>query len=213
MDSAEMTLATSTDFDAFLVDYIPVNDGVWSLAGFDDDRSVFAWSSYHATRCVEQRALETEQAIAASDRDSLAKQVGVLTEALKSTAIDVTKILSSEVSDTAWDAYLSKLNTMKWWLYPTGTSGTPVTSPFGSAYKSINVSTYTKRDSAGLNGIEWITKFYYDQYYKPNPAADGFFMDNVLWMPNVDGDWNRDGTTDSRTAAISGTCACTVPTL
>src|SRR3546814_8204941 len=30
----------------------------------------------------------------------------LLTEALKSTAIDVTKILSSEVSDTAWDAYL-----------------------------------------------------------------------------------------------------------
>src|SRR5690606_22897848 len=55
---------------------------------------------------VEQRALEAEQAIAASDRDSLVKQVGVLTEALKSTAIDVTKILSSEVSDTAWDAYL-----------------------------------------------------------------------------------------------------------
>jgi hypothetical protein len=55
---------------------------------------------------VEQRAVEAEQAIAASDRDSLAKQVGVLTEALKSTAIDVTKILSTEVSDTAWDAYL-----------------------------------------------------------------------------------------------------------
>lgn len=55
---------------------------------------------------VEQRAVEAEQAIAASDRDSLAKQVGLLTEALKSTAIDVTKILSSEVSDTAWDAYL-----------------------------------------------------------------------------------------------------------
>lgn len=55
---------------------------------------------------VEQRVSEAEQAIAASDRDTLAKQVGVLTEALKSTAIDVTKILSSEVSDTAWDAYL-----------------------------------------------------------------------------------------------------------
>ncbi|WP_447754113.1 hypothetical protein [Sphingopyxis fribergensis] len=55
---------------------------------------------------VEQRVSEAEQAIAASDRDSLAKQVGVLTESLKSTAIDVTKILSSEVSDTAWDAYL-----------------------------------------------------------------------------------------------------------
>lgn len=55
---------------------------------------------------VEQRVAEAEQAIAASDRDSLAKQVGLLTEALKSTAIDVTKILSTEVSDTAWDAYL-----------------------------------------------------------------------------------------------------------
>ena len=55
---------------------------------------------------VEQRVNEAEQAIAASDRDSLAKQAGLLTEALKSTAIDVTKILSSEVSDTAWDAYL-----------------------------------------------------------------------------------------------------------
>ena len=55
---------------------------------------------------VEQRVLEAERAIAASDRDSLAKQVGVLTEGLKSTAIDVTKILSSEVSDAAWGAYL-----------------------------------------------------------------------------------------------------------
>ncbi|MGH6650500.1 MAG: hypothetical protein ACREB7_05130 [Sphingopyxis sp.] len=55
---------------------------------------------------VEARAAEADAAIAASDRDSLAKQVGLLTESLKSTAIDVTKILSSEVSDTAWDAYL-----------------------------------------------------------------------------------------------------------
>ncbi|PZQ22107.1 MAG: hypothetical protein DI569_09415 [Sphingopyxis macrogoltabida] len=55
---------------------------------------------------VEQRVADAEQAIAASERDSLAKQVGVLTEALKSTAIDLTKILSVEVSDSAWDAYL-----------------------------------------------------------------------------------------------------------
>lgn len=55
---------------------------------------------------VEQRVSEAEQAIAASDRDSLAKQVGLLTESLKSTAIDVTKIMSTEVSDVAWDAYL-----------------------------------------------------------------------------------------------------------
>ena len=55
---------------------------------------------------VEQRVLAAEQVIAAADRDSLAKQVGLLTEGLKSTAIDVAKILSAEVSDAAWGAYL-----------------------------------------------------------------------------------------------------------
>jgi hypothetical protein len=55
---------------------------------------------------VEQRITDAEAAIANSDRDTLAKQLVVLTDALKSTAIDLTKILSTEVSDTAWDAYL-----------------------------------------------------------------------------------------------------------
>lgn len=55
---------------------------------------------------VERRISEAENAIAATDRDTLAKQVVVLTDSLKSTAIDITKILSTEVSDAAWDAYL-----------------------------------------------------------------------------------------------------------
>ena len=55
---------------------------------------------------VERRIADAESAIASTDRDTLAKQVVVLTDALKSTAIDLTKILSAEVSDAAWDAYL-----------------------------------------------------------------------------------------------------------
>ena len=55
---------------------------------------------------VERRITEAESAINATDRDTLAKQVVVLTDSLKSTAIDLTKILSTEVSDAAWDAYL-----------------------------------------------------------------------------------------------------------
>lgn len=38
------------DFDGFLLDFIPLNDGVWSLYGIDDDRPVAAWSRYHAER-------------------------------------------------------------------------------------------------------------------------------------------------------------------
>ena len=59
-----------------------------------------------ASASVEQRLAEAETVIASSDRDTLAKQVVVLTDSLKSTAIDLTKILSLDVSDTAWDAYL-----------------------------------------------------------------------------------------------------------
>lgn len=55
---------------------------------------------------VERRIAEAESAIAATDRDTLAKQVVVLTDSLKSSAIDITKILSTEVSDAAWEAYL-----------------------------------------------------------------------------------------------------------
>jgi hypothetical protein len=65
MESAEITLAASTDIDGFLLDYIPTTDGIWSLAGFDDDRSVFAWSPAHATRCVEQLAIARNRVAAA----------------------------------------------------------------------------------------------------------------------------------------------------
>jgi len=106
---------------------------------------------------------------------------------------------------TGWNAYLQKLDSMKWWLYTSGTTGTPVQSPFGAGYRSINVTPYTKRDSSGLDAIEWITKFYVDEYYKPNSAADGFFMDNVLAAPNVDGDWNVDGKLDKKTDPAAAT--------
>ena len=59
-----------------------------------------------ASASVEQRMADAENAIASTDRDTLVKQVVVLTDSLKSTAIDLTKILSAEVSDAAWDAYL-----------------------------------------------------------------------------------------------------------
>jgi hypothetical protein len=40
------------------------------------------------------------------DAESLSRRVALLMESLNSTAIDVTKILSNEVTDTAWAAYL-----------------------------------------------------------------------------------------------------------
>jgi len=53
---------------------------------------------------IEARADYVRSADA--ERENLTRHVALLTESLKSTAIDVTKILSNEVTDTAWEAYL-----------------------------------------------------------------------------------------------------------
>ncbi|WP_411278556.1 hypothetical protein [Gemmatimonas sp.] len=51
------TTTVPEDFDGFLLDSIPVHDGVWSLYGIDDDRPVAVWSRPHAER-YDQRLRE-----------------------------------------------------------------------------------------------------------------------------------------------------------
>jgi hypothetical protein len=57
MELIENTPSLPSDFDGFVLDTIPTNDGIWALYGIDDDRPMAAWSSYHAARCVDQLAI------------------------------------------------------------------------------------------------------------------------------------------------------------
>jgi len=54
MHSDATTSYVPEDFDGFLLDAIPLRDGVWSLYGIDDDRKIAAWSRPHVERCVER---------------------------------------------------------------------------------------------------------------------------------------------------------------
>lgn len=58
------------------------------------------------TSAVEARIEDAREEVASADRDSFSRRVALLIESLNSTAIDVTKILSNEVTDSAWAAYL-----------------------------------------------------------------------------------------------------------
>jgi len=100
----------------------------------------------------------------------------------------------------AFTAYQSKLDAMKWWLYADAAKTQKVTSTFGNGYYIINNTLFTPKDSSGDDAIDWITKFYFSNYYQPNPAIDGFFMDNTFWRPYVDGDWQRNGVVDLQTS-------------
>ena len=55
---------------------------------------------------VEARIAEARDDVEKSDRDNFARRVALLIESLNSTAIDVTKILSNDVTDSAWSSYL-----------------------------------------------------------------------------------------------------------
>lgn len=55
---------------------------------------------------IERRLTEARAEAEDADMDGFARRVTLLIESLNSTAIDVTKILSNDVTDTAWAAYL-----------------------------------------------------------------------------------------------------------
>lgn len=59
-----------------------------------------------STQLLEARLDKARDAAEDSHRESFARRASLLIEALNSTAIDVAKIMSSEVTDSAWAAYL-----------------------------------------------------------------------------------------------------------
>lgn len=58
------------------------------------------------SQTIRERADSALGEVEDSTRDVFSRRVALLIEALNSTAIDVTKVFSTEVSDTAWAAYL-----------------------------------------------------------------------------------------------------------
>jgi len=58
------------------------------------------------TTTLEVRITDTMNSLESVHDESFARLMVILTESLNSTAIDVTKILSNDVTDTAWAAYL-----------------------------------------------------------------------------------------------------------
>ena len=55
---------------------------------------------------VEERIEEARKKREEKDSDSFSRRVALLIESLNSTSIDVAKILSNDVTDSAWAAYL-----------------------------------------------------------------------------------------------------------
>lgn len=76
-------------------------------AGFAADRLAEQMAAVsEGTLALEARVETAREQADAANRDSFARRASLLMEALNSTAIDVAKILSNDVTDAAWQAYL-----------------------------------------------------------------------------------------------------------
>jgi hypothetical protein len=119
-------------------------------------------------------------------------------EYIKNNEIDGT-----QATNAPYGALFNKLGEMNWYLYASGGSGTPLPSSWTGA-TSINNTIFTPRDSNGDNWLSWFAKWAVATLYAPNPSYDGFSVDNVYTKPRVNGDWNRDGVTDSMNSTLAG---------
>jgi hypothetical protein len=102
----------------------------------------------------------------------------------------------------------AKADQMRWWAYPSGTSGGRILTTYGSKTgKEIyitNTTLFTPRDSNGYQWWEYHARWAVANYNKTNPSIAGLFEDNVFWRPRIDADWNRDGVTDPKDGANAG---------
>ena len=107
-------------------------------------------------------------------------------------------------SPAAWAELVQKLDENKWWLYPSGSSGSAVADSW-PGYYTANTTLFAPKDANGDRWIDYFAKWITKKYYQPNPAIDGFYTDTVYWKPRDTGDWNRDGRSDDPSdATVAG---------
>ena len=103
--------------------------------------------------------------------------------------------ISSGPND-AWNSFRNTIASNHWYLYPTGSSGTPVPSDsLPPNYPAINTTLNTPVDTQGNHAVDWMTKFYAQTLAVPE--MDGWFMDDIFARTRVAGDWDVDGDTDA----------------
>lgn len=101
-----------------------------------------------------------------------------------------------------------KLDAERWWLYERGAGGTKVCvsgpgAPAGACL--ANVTDAVPPDANGDRWNTWYAKTIWGAQWRHLPELDGTITDNFFWRPRQNGDWNRDGTTDSHQDLQVGT--------
>jgi Hypothetical glycosyl hydrolase family 15 len=96
---------------------------------------------------------------------------------------------------------LSPIASVPWFLTTYKTTGSIV--PSGDGKWQVNTTTYAKADSSGVRYLAWRASRDVADLMRPNPSADGLFVDGFGYAPLVNGDWTLSGTVQSKTNATT----------
>jgi putative glycosyl hydrolase-like family 15 (GHL15) protein len=101
---------------------------------------------------------------------------------------------STDVNDKATADLRAKLNASRWWLVNALGRQVQWTSDFGTW--EINFTQWTAPDADGRRWPEWLAERNYATFFRDIPEFDVVYIDNVMSVPRVKGDWNGDGVDD-----------------
>ncbi len=109
--------------------------------------------------------------------------------------LDYTNLQQISLVRPAHKPYRDACTANNWWVYPKGTTGTPVAGD--PNFQLPNLTNWAPKNAAGDRWNTWFAKDNYNAMWKYVPEIDGTFTDVFFWRPRHDADWNRDGVTDS----------------
>jgi hypothetical protein len=135
-------------------------------------------------------------------------------QGIKSRSTIGTKVLQYAICDNIdytnatglGPTWRAQVDTNNWYLYANGAGGTHEINFFKSTFWQTNSTDAVGADSHGRK-LEDAFAVYADATYRTNkspnaaPSLDGHFHDNVLFQPRTDGDFDRNGTTDTAKSA------------
>lgn len=93
-----------------------------------------------------------------------------------------------------------KLDAEQWWLYTTGVN--PPKIDGGDNTSFTNLTNHVPVDTNGFRWNTWFPDRVFTDMWSNLPELDGVFTDNTFWAPRINGDWDRNGTTDSKDSPV-----------
>ncbi len=147
------------------------------------------------------------------DRETIVMAIKNGSTALLKTKVFVYQKLNVVQQDAndAYPTYTAEVNARNWKVYNNGSSGTLTVPAEGAASNLVNYTTFAGTNPSGEFAYDFGAKYSYYKYLTKaksdprfaalnaglaSPSLDGIFQDNFLCNPQVNGDFNRDGTTD-----------------